>query len=252
MLNRDAAASRLMILCVARVISLPRSDGMEPQFGLELTDGWYSIEASPDRKLSDFIEKGIIRVGTKLLTSNAVLVGAEEGVDPLDPSFDASKTGSGVYLRITANGTRLARWTAKLGFVSFSPTIASHEGMLLVKKVSDILAGGGSVPLIDLVILRRYPVLYLEGRGSQKAQSADAPSRARIFTEGEESERRRDQEKGKSKMVERFSDEVEEECVQVRALMDSSCFVSFLAHRSINLDHFRTWTKEHPTYGTVL
>jgi hypothetical protein len=215
-LNRDAAASRLMILCVARVISLPRSDGeMEPHYGLELTDGWYSIEASTDRKLSGFIEKGVIRVGTKLLTSSAVLVGAEDGVDPLDPSFDASKTGSGVYLRITANATRLARWTAKLGFVSISPTIASHEGMLLVKKVSDILAGGGSVPLIDLVILRKYPVLYLEGRrGSEKAQPTDATSRARIFTEGEENERRRDQEKGKSKMVERFTDEVEEECVQ--------------------------------------
>jgi hypothetical protein len=101
--------------------------------------------------------------------------------------------------------------------------------MLLVKKLSDIIVGGGSVPLIDVVVLRKYPVLYLEGRGAEKARPVDAPSRARVFTEGEEHERRQDQEKMKNKMVERFSEEVEEECVQVRPLIYYSSFYHFIS-----------------------
>jgi breast cancer 2 susceptibility protein len=243
-LNRDVAASRLMVLCVARITNLvtgsdevqaPASGGMViaasptgPRYGLELTDGWHSVQASPDCKICDFIESGMIRVGTKLLSSSAVLVGGDDGIDPLDPSYEPSMGGSKAYLRITANATRLARWDTKLGFVAPSRKIVSEEGLLLVKRVSDILAGGGNIPLVDIAILRRYPVLYLEQRESSRGQSTERAPRPRVFTEVEEHDRRQGQEKQKQRMIEKLSEEVEQECLEVRSAMRVYYYRSYI------------------------
>lgn len=221
-LNRDVSAHCMMILCVARIKRHSPSRKSEAKIGendetvhvndkyiLELTDGWYSLPACPDTHLCAFIRNGTIKVGTKLLLSGAVLTGYDDGIDPLDRSFDPFKPGSSPVLQIAANSTRLARWDAKLGFVAPSIRNISHEGMLLVRRISDVLDGGGRVPLIDLRILHRYPLLYL-GR-----HCGAEIGKARIFTEREEIARHEMQEKRRQNLAEKYSEEIEAECIEV-------------------------------------
>jgi hypothetical protein len=169
------------------------------------------MQCCPDSLISNFISNGTISVGTKLLVSSAVLVGADDGVDPLAELYDAFK---GPVLKIFANSTRIARWNAKLGFVRPTRTVVDQDGLFLVKKISHVLEGGGTIPLIDLVVLRKYPLLYLQKPAENSKESGG--TRSRVLSEAEESERIRDFEKRKELLVEKFSDEVEEECVKVR------------------------------------
>lgn len=51
---------------------------------LMLTDGWYTCPARADCALDRAITCGKVRVGTKLMTQGAELVGCEQGVPPLE------------------------------------------------------------------------------------------------------------------------------------------------------------------------
>lgn len=53
-------------------------------YNVELTDGWYSVQGLVDHEMNMLLHKGIVKVGTKLMTYNAELIGAGEGIDPLD------------------------------------------------------------------------------------------------------------------------------------------------------------------------
>lgn len=75
-----------MVLCVAQV----RSNSI-----LELTDGWYCIDAHCDPALSQLIENGKIFMGLKLLISGADLVAP-------GPSAPLEK-GSDTYLKVHSN-----------------------------------------------------------------------------------------------------------------------------------------------------
>ena len=217
-LNRDAAANCMMILAVARVLSSKQSARARPcnsestaHGRIELTDGWYSIQAILDSKLSEFVHRGLIKVGSKLLISNAQLIGAEEGLDPLDECYNPSDLGCKVGLRLTANASRLAKWDARLGFVKL-PLPVAPNGMLLVKNISDIIPGGGNIPIMQLVVSRRYPLLYYE-----KNQTAnDNNLRGPILTEAEEDIRRMQFERRKMGAVEKLSESFEKEIEKVR------------------------------------
>ena len=74
-----------MILCVAEI----RSPG--PPI-LELTDGWYSIEAHCDTAMQQLIERKTIFVGLKLAISGAELVSP-------GPSAPLEK-GADTYLKV--------------------------------------------------------------------------------------------------------------------------------------------------------
>lgn len=223
LLNRDVSANCMLILCVARMkLQSPSDDAkrddtnaMNPEYDryiLELTDGWYSMPAAPDARLCEFIADGTIRIGTKLLVSNSAMTGYDDGIDPLDRSFDPFTPGSSPVLHIVSNSTRLARWNAKLGFVRPSHRLLSQEGMLLVSRISDVIDGGGRIPLIDLRVTRRYPIMYLD------RQSNPHGGKARLLTESEESARLEAQEKQRQRIIDKFSEEIEAECIKVRFL----------------------------------
>lgn len=53
-------------------------------YNVELTDGWYSVQGLIDFEMNVLLHKGIVKVGTKLMIYNAELIGAREGIDPLD------------------------------------------------------------------------------------------------------------------------------------------------------------------------
>lgn len=139
-LQRDAASERLVVLCVS-AIDEARSE-------LELTDGWYSVRASMDEALAFRVSRRAIRVGVKLAICGARLDGA--AADPLDVL--AARETHGVddettsqLLRLPYNGTRLARWDARLGFLrTRCMTVALHS----------IVVGQGRVPSFDAVVVR--------------------------------------------------------------------------------------------------
>lgn len=51
---------------------------------IELTDGWYSVEAIIDFEMNMLLHKGVVKIGTKLMVYNSELIGTEQGIDPLE------------------------------------------------------------------------------------------------------------------------------------------------------------------------
>jgi BRCA2, oligonucleotide/oligosaccharide-binding, domain 1/BRCA2, helical len=213
LVNRDASSTSMMILCVARIIRIQRTEDQTRQvkYGLELTDGWYSVRSDIDEALSAFIDQKRINVGTKLVISNAKLLGMLEGTDHLDAGFDVFDNDRSPHLEIRANACRIARWNAKLGFVSTFRQAASESGFLMTKRLRDVCVHGGSIPQIDVVVVESDPVKYL-GRGND--------GNSRVWSEYEESDRIEEMEKSRQKLVEQFRDEITKECEDVRCRDD--------------------------------
>ncbi len=221
-LNRDASAGRLMILCVAQIhrfrIKIGSADNEESnsprpsssksfreELRLELTDGWYSVQAVLDSHLQSFVEKEKIKIGTKLLVAGAELAGSEDGIDPLDASYQPSRSSCPVALKLVANATRRAKWDARLGFVRPTRQSQSQDGLLLVKSMGAVIPGGGSVPLMDLIICRRFPRLFLE-------KGPDGTST--ILTEAQEERRRREFDERRHREMEKISEAAEKQCTR--------------------------------------
>lgn len=55
-------------------------------YNIELTDGWYYVQGLVDFEMNALLHKGVVKIGTKLLIYHAELIGAGEGIDPLDVS----------------------------------------------------------------------------------------------------------------------------------------------------------------------
>jgi breast cancer 2 susceptibility protein len=216
-LNRDAPASCMMILCVARVqnVSVPENESSisaddiiaTSRYLLELTDGWYSMPAAPDTEICDRIANGGIRIGTKLLVSSSAMTGFDDGVDPLDDCFDPARPSCSPVLNLAANSTRIARWDAKLGRVSTSP--AGQDGLLIVKRLADVKERGGPLPLFDMRVLQRYPLMFLE------KSARPGGSKSRVLSEQDESARLEKYEKQRLATIEGVYEEIEAECEAV-------------------------------------
>lgn len=140
--ERDDVPSKSLVLCVS-AIECKEDGGVQ----LELTDGWYSICAELDEPLSTLASTGRLFVGLKLLTSGAELVGSAEACAPLEAPKDAA-------LRLSYNSTRRARWDVRLGyFVAPRPFRVS---------LASLHPKGGLVGRVDCLVIRSYPVMYLE------------------------------------------------------------------------------------------
>ena len=183
--ERDGVSTRLLVLCVASV--QPSTGGAAPpqqeqedgqkaaaaaaaaasaaasapaaaaavqqkEAMVEMTDGWYSIQCRLDGELTKYLEQGKIYVGQKLRIFGAQR-SESEGVSPLEDGAAA------VFLRITRNGTRRAKWHERLGF---------HKHRTFPVRLSSITPEGGAVPAIDVVVLRKLPTLFVERNGESK------------------------------------------------------------------------------------
>ena len=120
---------------------------------IEVTDGWYSLPCALDPPLKQMIKRGKITVGTKLLIYGAELIGQSNPAHPLE-------TPPGCHFRISANSTRRARWFTKLGY---QPMPHSFPIPLM-----SIFPDGGLVGCTDVIIVRVYPMAYLEKREGEK------------------------------------------------------------------------------------
>ncbi|KAF9163197.1 Breast cancer 2, early onset [Actinomortierella ambigua] len=113
---------------------------------VKVTDGWYILPAAVDSVLHKALEHGKLRIGSKIGICRAKIDGIEGGVG----IFEASDN---VVLRLNANNTRLASWDTRLGF---------QRSPLWWAKLGNISQQGGMVPGIDVVVLRKYPLQFLE------------------------------------------------------------------------------------------
>ncbi|KAK9126751.1 hypothetical protein Scep_015597 [Stephania cephalantha] len=147
----DASPASMMILCVSSIHTNP-SERLQlnqeiPSFDdanklggscfnencnaakIELTDGWYSLDAHLDLPLSKQLREGKLFVGQKIR---------------------ASKT---VNLLLHINGTYRAHWADRLG-------MCKYPGAPLAFNC--IKSSGGLVPKTFLGVTRIYPILYKE------------------------------------------------------------------------------------------
>lgn len=239
-LNRDVSPNRMMILCVSQIVRRPKSKdaadntSKRSEWALELTDGWYSIGGLLDTFLSDLVSKGTIKVGSKLLVCNAKLEGSEDGIDPLDACYSSCGRNCSAALCLFSNGTRLAKWDAKMGFVKPSRITCMNRDTLLVRSISHVIPGGGSVPLIELVVCRRYPLMFLERKitNSPNEMLEKLVGKTPVISEAQEYRNRMHFEKKRQQAMEKLSETVESECSKVRyhsltihAVFETSAFI---------------------------
>ncbi|XP_058462755.1 breast cancer type 2 susceptibility protein-like [Malaya genurostris] len=152
-LEKDEIPNKRMVLFVSRVFRDLDSLDLE----LELCDGWYAIRTVIDSPLTQAILNGKIKVGTKLMIQGAEIINLNEGVFPLEAPID-------VRLKIHANSTRRARWSTKLGLYKV-PSNFLISG-------NSILDQGGLIVCLQLVVVRMYPLMYMDkSKGSTVLRS---------------------------------------------------------------------------------
>ncbi|XP_073225419.1 protein BREAST CANCER SUSCEPTIBILITY 2 homolog B-like isoform X2 [Cicer arietinum] len=160
----DALPSSMMTLCISSIHSdhaLESETLFEAQTGdqsreavkVELTDGWYSINAILDVPLSKQLAAGRLFVGQKLRIWGAGLCGWNGPVSPLE-------VPSTVSLLLHINGTYRTHWAEQLGFCKVAgPPLAFRC----------IKSNGGIIPLTLVGITRMYPILYKERLSSGRS-----------------------------------------------------------------------------------
>lgn len=155
-LGGDAPPSSVLVLCISSIqsnceamvetSSTPHGVDSSTAANIELSDGWYSVNALLDVHLSKKLAAGKLFVGQKLRISGAGLYGWAGPVSPLE----ASRT---ISLVLHINGTYRAHWAERLGF-------CKSGGSPLAFRC--IKSSGGAVPSTFVGIQRIYPVLYRE------------------------------------------------------------------------------------------
>ncbi|KAK1400434.1 Protein BREAST CANCER SUSCEPTIBILITY 2-like [Heracleum sosnowskyi] len=155
-LEGDVPPSSVLVLCISSIqtnteamfenISTSHGVDRSTVANVELTDGWYSVNAVLDAPLSKMLAFGKLFVGQKLKISGAGLCGWVGPVSPLE----ASPT---VSLVLHINGTYRAHWADRLGFCK---TGCAPLAFNCIKS------GEGAVPCTFVGIQRIYPVLYRE------------------------------------------------------------------------------------------
>ncbi|XP_029923118.1 breast cancer type 2 susceptibility protein isoform X2 [Myripristis murdjan] len=163
-MEKDDTAAKTLVLCVCGVVSrghdpskTSRNDIQTPQGAdskvenpvavVWLTDGWYAIKAQLDVPLTAMLHKGRLAIGGKLIIHGAELVGSQDACPPLEAP-------ESVMLKICANSSRPARWDTKLGF--------HRDPRPFLLPVSCLYSNGGTVGCVDIVILRSYPIQWME------------------------------------------------------------------------------------------
>nr|XP_046245556.1 breast cancer type 2 susceptibility protein isoform X2 [Scatophagus argus] len=162
-MEKDDTAAKTLVLCVCGVVSRGQSPKRHsfsdtkttaadakvdnPSAVVWLTDGWYGIKAQLDEPLTAMLHRGRLAVGGKIIIHGAQLVGSQDACSPLEAP-------ESLMLKICANSSRLARWDSKLGFY--------RDPRPFLLPVSSLYSNGGPVGCVDIIILRSYPIQWME------------------------------------------------------------------------------------------
>ncbi|KAJ7269415.1 hypothetical protein B0H12DRAFT_1208887 [Mycena haematopus] len=174
--TQDAPASCPMVLCVSNITwSEPgmTDDGIPipPHPELEVTDGWYRLRAQVDAPLARAVRRGAISVGRKI-----GVVGARLHTERKDAS-EVLEAYNSTNLVLSGNSSHLVPWHAKLGFQISAPVATMHS----------LTADGGMVAAMDLVILKTYPIAFLEFIEDENGEKhREGPRNERDEAEAEE------------------------------------------------------------------
>lgn len=74
------------------------------------------------------------------------------------------KVHNGIKLKISTNSTRRVRWYTKLGFYK-------NSTLPIPITLESVLPHGGIIGSLSLVILRKYPIMFLEKKTSSKSST---------------------------------------------------------------------------------
>ncbi|KAJ7597455.1 hypothetical protein C8J56DRAFT_320264 [Mycena floridula] len=144
---QDVPASCPMVLCVSDVIwPEMKKDNIDVYPEIEVTDGWYRIRAQVDEPLARAIRKGKLRIGRKISVVDAKL--SSERKEPAE----ILEAYNSVKLLLHGNGSHLAPWHAKLGFLKPCPIATLHS----------VTPDGGIIPAIAITILQVFPIFHVE------------------------------------------------------------------------------------------
>ncbi|KAI9547923.1 hypothetical protein NQZ68_012940 [Dissostichus eleginoides] len=163
-MEKDDTSAKTLVLCVCGVVSRGHSTNRQsfsdtktppdaeakvenPSAVVWLTDGWYAIKAQLDEPLTAMLHKGRVAVGGKLIIHGAQLVGSQDACSPLEAP-------ESLMLKICANSSRPARWDTKLGF--------HKDPRPFLLPISSLYSNGGPVGCVDIIILRSYPIQWME------------------------------------------------------------------------------------------
>ncbi|XP_029302084.1 breast cancer type 2 susceptibility protein [Cottoperca gobio] len=163
-MEKDDTSAKTLVLCVCGVVSRGHSPNRQsfgdtktpqgadakvenPSAVVWLTDGWHAIKAQLDEPLTAMLHKGRVAVGGKLIIHGAQLVGSQEACSPLEAP-------ESLMLKICANSSRATRWDTKLGF--------HRDPRPFLLPVSCLYSNGGPVGCVDIIILRSYPIQWME------------------------------------------------------------------------------------------
>ncbi|KAM4047140.1 breast cancer type 2 susceptibility protein [Anomaloglossus baeobatrachus] len=149
-MERDDSPAKTLVLCISKILTLENcetSDVRQTSAVIEVTDGWYGIKAILDPALASLLKKGRMFLGQKIMVQGAELVGSEDACSPLEAP-------ESLMLKIAGNSTRPARWHARLGYF--------HDPRPFCLRLSSLLAEGGVVGCVDVLIQRIYPMQWME------------------------------------------------------------------------------------------
>ena len=132
---------------------------------VELTDGWYTINAKLDSLLTQKVSEEKLFVGKKMRVSMCQMHNLQAPGHPLEIAKD-------VFISLNYNAVFPARWDAKLGFSSNPIPLVS---------LRQIQPSGGLVPSTMLLVERQYPLVYMETLqdGSKKFRNQQAEDEAK-------------------------------------------------------------------------
>ncbi|KAJ0235023.1 Protein BREAST CANCER SUSCEPTIBILITY 2 B [Hirschfeldia incana] len=161
-LSGDAPASSMMVLCISAINPKTDNDSQEAlgsgsgsNVKVELSDGWYSMNAALDVNLTKQLNAGKLFVGQKLRILGAGLSGWATPTSPLE-----AVVSNTICLLLNINGTYRAHWADRLGFC---------KEICVPLAFNCIKGNGGPVPKTLAGITRIYPILYKERLGERKS-----------------------------------------------------------------------------------
>ncbi|CAO3687728.1 unnamed protein product [Rhizopus microsporus] len=148
-LEQDDIAAKHMVLAISDIIGIkaPAYYNTSSKYQLHLTDGWYQVSACIDARMERAIVKGRLKIGHKLSICGAQLVGSRTTQTGLDDE------NAGKMLLLSANGCLPAAWDTRLGY---------HPKKYIIRSLPTIFDDGGMVTALDIIVCRKFPMLYTE------------------------------------------------------------------------------------------
>ncbi|XP_056417862.1 breast cancer type 2 susceptibility protein isoform X2 [Hyla sarda] len=190
-MERDDTSAKTLVLCISKILTLGNgeaNDTKQTSAVIEVTDGWYGIKALLDPALTSLLKNGRMFIGQKIMVHGAELVGSEDACTPLEAP-------ESLMLKIAGNSTRPARWYVRLGYF--------HDPRPFCLHLSSLLADGGMVGCVDVLIQRIYPMQWMEKMGNGTY----------VFRNERAEEREAEKHSAKQqKSLEALYDKIQEEC----------------------------------------